>query len=154
MVFGKSLSQRSESNRWRADGVRVENIHYIGHSWRDSKIYDRITVWNLRQFKGRIIFLSMYNDIIWRETKKHRKNVRWNSVTVATYARRFLLGRWSFFGSWIREDIFTELILLNQMETGTGLLNEGCSTFAESVSSYIPCHQRPEKRIIKKQSKG
>ena len=24
MVFGKSLSQRPETNRWRADGVRVE----------------------------------------------------------------------------------------------------------------------------------
>ena len=42
------------------------------------------------QFKGRIIFTSMYNDIVWERTRKH--------VTVANYARRFLLGRWSFWG--------------------------------------------------------
>ena len=67
MVFGRSLSQRSESNRWRADGVRVENItriHYIGHSRGDSKIYAELQC-EVEHFKGRIIFMSMYNDIVW-----------------------------------------------------------------------------------------
>ena len=39
-LFGSSLSQRSESNRWRADGVRqvkFSRIHHIGNSRRDSK---------------------------------------------------------------------------------------------------------------------
>ena len=47
MVFGNSLSQRSESNRWRTDGVPMENIsraHYIECSRRDSTIYERTTV--------------------------------------------------------------------------------------------------------------
>ena len=52
----------------------------------------------LEQFKGGIIFLSMYNDIIWRERGKTRK-CEMNSVTVANYARRFMLGRWSFLGA-------------------------------------------------------
>ena len=49
------------------------------------------------QFKDRIIFMSMDNDIVCRErwnTEKCEKN----SVTVANYARRFPLGRWSFLG--------------------------------------------------------
>ena len=49
------------------------------------------------QFKGRIIFMSMYNDIVWRERGNTEECIM-NSVAVANYARRFLLGRWSFLG--------------------------------------------------------
>ena len=40
----------------------------------------------------------MYNDIIWGERGKTGK-CEINSVTVANYARRFMLGRWSFLGA-------------------------------------------------------
>ena len=49
------------------------------------------------QFKGRIIFMSMYNDIVWGERGNTVKCFE-KSVTVANYAHRFLLGRWSFWG--------------------------------------------------------
>ena len=49
------------------------------------------------QFEGRIIFMSMYNDIIWRERGNTEKSET-NSVTVANYVRRFPHGRWSFLG--------------------------------------------------------
>ena len=54
------------------------------------------------QFKGMIIFMSMYNDIVWGGRGNTEKCFM-NSVTVANYARRFLLGRWSFFGpnAWL-----------------------------------------------------
>ena len=48
------------------------------------------------QFKGRIIFMSMYNDIGWRE-RGTTENVT-NCITVANYARKFLPGHWSFLG--------------------------------------------------------
>ena len=48
------------------------------------------------QSKGRIILMSMYNDIVWRD-RGNTENIM-NSVTVANDARRFLLGRWSFLG--------------------------------------------------------
>ena len=51
----------------------------------------------LEQFKGRIIFMPMYNDIVWGERGNTEKCIM-NFVTVANYARRFLLGRWSFLG--------------------------------------------------------
>ena len=41
--------------------------------------------------------MSMYNDIIWVE-RGNTEKCEMNSVTVANYARRFLLGRWSFLG--------------------------------------------------------
>ena len=56
------------------------------------------------QFEGRIIFMSMYNDNVWRERGNTEKCIT-NSVTVTNYARRFLLGRWSFLGTWIRKEM-------------------------------------------------
>ena len=49
------------------------------------------------EFKGRIIFMSKYNDIVWRERGKTEKCLM-NSLTVANFARRFTHGRWSFLG--------------------------------------------------------
>ena len=83
------------------------------------------------QFKGRIIFLSMYNDIIWGE-RGNTEKCEMNSVTVANYARRFLLGRWSFLGAgsdkkWSETfsdkpdgdwDKTAEIMMLNFAESG------------------------------------
>ena len=47
------------------------------------------------QLKDRIIFMSMYNDIVWREQGNTEKCEK-ISIIVANYARKFPLGRWSF----------------------------------------------------------
>ena len=47
MVFGEQPSQRSESNRWEADGILVYNfpkIHDDGHPRRGSEIHEKYTV--------------------------------------------------------------------------------------------------------------
>ena len=96
MVFGKQSLQGYESNRRYADGVREENIprnHSVGPSREDSKINDRTAVWT-RAFKGRIIFMSMYNDIVW-QAKWNKEQCEYNSQTVAEYARKFPRGHWS-----------------------------------------------------------
>ena len=49
------------------------------------------------QSEGRIIFMSMYNDIIWGERGNTEKCIM-NSVTVANYALRFPRGHCSFLG--------------------------------------------------------
>ena len=103
------------------------------------------------QFKDRIIFMSMYNDIAWSEQGNTEKCEN-NSVTVANYARRFPRGRWSFLGpgsekKWYGTysdkpdgdwDKTAERMMLN---------------FSCSRSSEISCRQRPGKRRIKKQRK-
>ena len=95
MVFGKSVSQRSESDQWRADGVRVENIPTtLGILEEIQKMMTELQC-EPEQFKGRIIFMSMYSYIVWGERGDTEK-CEMNSVTVANNARRFLLGRWSF----------------------------------------------------------
>ena len=49
------------------------------------------------QFKGRIIFMSMFNDIIWRSEDNERE-CNANATLVSTFAKRFSAGRWSFLG--------------------------------------------------------
>ena len=49
------------------------------------------------QFKGRIIFMSMFNDIV-REEKGNEETCKTNAHEVANYARRFPRDHWSFLG--------------------------------------------------------
>ena len=49
------------------------------------------------QFKGRIIFMSMFNDIIWWSEDNERECSA-NATLVSIVAKRFPAGRWSFFG--------------------------------------------------------
>ena len=49
------------------------------------------------EFKGRIIFVSMFNDIFWgSEDNEGERNA--NAALVSIFAKRFPPGRWSFFG--------------------------------------------------------
>ena len=47
------------------------------------------------QFQGRIIFMSIFNDIEWN-AKGNKEQCEYKSQTVADYARRFPRGHWSF----------------------------------------------------------
>ena len=49
------------------------------------------------QFQRRIIFKSMFNDMVWGERGNTEKCIM-NAGTVANCARRFPLGRWSCLG--------------------------------------------------------
>ena len=49
----------------------------------------------LEQFKGRIIFMSMYNDIGWTK-RRNKENCFANALRVIEYARSFTQGHWSF----------------------------------------------------------
>ena len=78
-----------------ADGILVDNfsrIQYTGIVEEIRKIMTELQC-ELEQFNDRIIF----NDIVWGERGNIEK-CETNSVTVVNYARRFLLGRWSFLG--------------------------------------------------------
>ena len=71
----------------------------------------------LEQFQGRIIFMSMFNDIVWGE-KGNEDHCMANSMNVATYARKFPLGCWSFLGpngDWNR---VAEKMMINFAECG------------------------------------
>ena len=48
-------------------------------------------------FTGRIIFMSMFNDISWG-SKDNKKECESNAQLVSLYAKRFGAGQWSFLG--------------------------------------------------------
>ena len=50
-----------------------------------------------RIFQGRIIFMSMFNDISWG-SKDNKKECESNVQLVSLFAKRFGAGQWSFFG--------------------------------------------------------
>ena len=49
------------------------------------------------EFTGRIIFMSMFNDISWW-SKENEWACEWSAQLVSMYAKRFSPGRWSFLG--------------------------------------------------------
>ena len=73
----------------------------------------------LEHFQGRIIFMSMYNDIVWRK-RGNTENCIANSLRVTEHARRFTQGHWSFLGPPRRNG--TEPIPQTRMENGIKLL--------------------------------
>ena len=52
---------------------------------------------NPEDFTGRIIFMSMFNDISWG-SKENERECESNAKPVSMYAKRFSPGRWSFLG--------------------------------------------------------
>ena len=74
----------------------------------------------LEHFQGRIIFMSMYNDIDWRK-RGNRENCIANTYRVTEYVPRFTRGHWSFLGpgkldgEW---DKTAEDMMLNFAESG------------------------------------
>ena len=50
------------------------------------------------QFQGRIIFMSMFNDIMWGYKDNETECIA-NCTLVSVFAKRFPAGRWSFFGA-------------------------------------------------------
>ena len=79
----------------------------------------------LEHLQGRIIFMSMYNDMIWW-TPGNEENCVANSVNVATYAKRFPFGCWSYLGPGC-EKSGMELTLTSQMVNGIELPGTGWS---------------------------
>ena len=94
-----TLSQRFGSDHRGTDGVRVEKFK----GFTSLEILEEIQKWMAElqceneQFQGRIIFMSMYNDIEWGQ-KENQETVVANSFLVSDYARKFAHGHRSFLG--------------------------------------------------------
>ena len=56
------------------------------------------------QFKGRIIFMSMFNDIIWRFEDNERECID-NATLVTSFAKRFPAEHVVIPRTWIRKEV-------------------------------------------------
>ena len=88
----------------RSDGVQTEfewkifpGFTMLGILEEIQKMMEGIQC-ELEHFNGRIIFISMFAAIMWRENDNTEECAQ-NPFKVSKYARRFPCGRWSFLGS-------------------------------------------------------
>ena len=99
MTFGNMFFKRTGSDRRRTDGIRVED--FPGFTMGDVDEIHKTMIRELKcepeHFKGRIIFMSMYNDIE-RRKRGNREDCIANAHRDTEYARRFTRGHWSFLG--------------------------------------------------------
>ena len=102
------------------------------------------------QVKGRIIFMSMYNVIVWRE-KGNIELCSANSRTVAGHAKRFGKGHRSFLGEEQKRN-GTDQPRRSRMDKEMMLLNTCCSTLAKSGHPAFRGTSALERRTLK--SKG
>ena len=58
------------------------------------------------EFEGRVIFMSMFNDILWR-SEDNEQECESNAKLVWIYAKRFSPGRWSFFGPGSEKKLYS-----------------------------------------------
>ena len=69
-------------------------------------------------FTGRIIFMSMFNDISW-VSKENKQECELSAQLVSIYAKRFSPGRWSFFGPGSEKKCYSTHESKPQGECGT-----------------------------------
>ena len=132
------ICQIFESNRWRADWVRVKNIpriHNIGNSRRDAEHDDWITVWTWAVQRKDHPHVNA-QPTLYGENEETLKNVRWILLQLRIMPADSCSDVGHF---WVQDQRRngTELTLINQTEIGTRLLKEWCSTLPKAVIQYF-----------------
>ena len=99
-VVPKCITIRSFGHNWRwANGFRVEYFPGFITLQLCYKVQEFLSKMSKepKDFTGRIIFMSMFNDISWG-SQDNEQECELNANLVSIYARRFATGRWSFLG--------------------------------------------------------
>ena len=135
-------------NRWSSSGIFPRTYH-IAALPQSPGITVKIERNTREFFTGRIIFMSMFNDILWG-SKDDNKECEANAQIVSLYSKKFGEGQWSFLGpgsekKWycISEDSpqgewdkIAELMILK---------------IGESGHPIFPCHKSIIQRSAQKQ---
>ena len=80
-------------SRWNSSGM-FPRIHHIKALQQSPRVHVKMSDPS-EEFKGRIIFMSMFNDISWR-SEDNEQECNANADLVSIFARRFPPGRWWF----------------------------------------------------------
>ena len=100
LTWFKSSSQYSAlDNWWWANGIRVEYFPGFTTLQLCNKVQEFLSKMTKEpeEFTGRIIFMSMFNDISW-ESNDNEQECESSAQLVSIYAKWFSPGRWSFLG--------------------------------------------------------
>ena len=77
------------------------------------------------EISGRVIFMSMFNDISWGS--KDNKKCKSSAQLVSLYAKRFGAGHWSFLGPGSEKKWYSTRVKTVHKENGTELKSKWCS---------------------------
>ena len=94
----------------------LPRIHHIAALQQSPRVTVKIEL-NTRKFTGRIIFMSMFNDISW-VSKDNEQECELSAQLVSIYAKIFSPGRWSFLGPG-SEKKWSSTHKANHKENGT-----------------------------------
>ena len=86
---------QSTENRWNSSGIFPQDSLNCSSSQKSKSSWAKLG--ESEQFQGRIIFMLMFNDIMWWNKDKETECVA-NATFVSVFAKRFPAGRWSFLG--------------------------------------------------------
>ena len=94
--YNTELWTQLTENRWNSSGICSQDSPHCSSSKRDvQKFMNKMG--EPEQFQGRIIFMSMFNGIIWR-IEDNETECSAYSTLVSLFAKRFPAGHWSFLG--------------------------------------------------------
>ena len=145
------ISIESTGNRWNSSGKNFPGFTTLGILAEIQKMMAELRC-DPEHFQGKIIFISMYIDIEWW-TPGNKENCVANAANVATYAKKFLHGCWSFLGHLLREKV-----VRNSYQQTKWWMGQNCwrhdAQLCWERASCISCHQRFRKRRIKKKKKA
>ena len=83
-------------SQWNSSGIFSQDSPHCSSTTKFKSLLLRLSV-TPENFTGRIIFMSMFNDISWR-SQDNEQECELNANFVSIYARRFSPDRWSFLG--------------------------------------------------------
>ena len=81
--------------QWNSSGISSQDSTRCS-SHKGQELLLRLSV-SPEKFPGRIVFMSMFNDISWG-SKDNEKECKSNAQLVSLFAKRFGAGQWSFLG--------------------------------------------------------
>ena len=127
-------------NCWWANGIRLEHLPrdspHCSLSVTSKSSCLKLSV-QPEDFTGRIIFMSMFNDIS-RRSKDNEQECELSAQLVSTHARRFSPGKWSFLGPGSEKKWYS-----TRIQT-TRRIGQSCWTNDDKMcrkrTPSFPCH--------------
>ena len=98
-------TQLTES-RWNSSKIFSQDSPHCSSSAKSKSSWPK---WATHHNLRRIIFMSMFNDIIWRSEDNERECIA-NATRVTLFAKRFPPGRWSFLGFGSEKNLYSTYI--------------------------------------------
>ena len=114
------LWTRLTESRWNSSGIFSQDSPHCSSATKSKNSCPK-TSDQPEEFKGRIIFMSMFNDISWG-SQDNEEECESTANFVSKNAWRFSPGRWSFFGPGSEKKCIL-LMIANHKGNGTESLN-------------------------------